>query len=396
LRIGFEAVLLGHEETGVEISIRHTLYALAESCPRDEFIAFVAPTALRTLPSFPNVSYHAVQLCRAGKLARICWQQMTAPMLTRRLGLDLYHAPGYVLSGAMGTPSVVTLYDTIALDHPRLTSLCNSLHYRWAVPRGVQRATKVVVPTQQVREQVLERFQCDPTKIHAIPLGLTPYFANKADPVAVVNDDTPGFTFGAPYCLVVGRKERKKNLRTVLRAANASSACKEDGLRVIFVGKDGGEEAALVKLAAELGMSERVHLLPHADDATVASLCRRASFLVSASWEEGFGLPPLEAMAVGTPVLLSDLPVHREIAGGAALFVPPGDVPAWAAAMDTVFSCTQLRAELVRRGHERARNFTWERHADQLREVYRDAVEGFSGCAKNEGRNAGREVKRPW
>lgn len=373
MRIGFEGVLQGGEETGVETAIRHTLYALAQTCPGDEIVAFVSKRAIPTLPSFPNVRYHEVALCRGGRPGRILWQQVVAPGLAQQLRLDLYHAPGYVLACGMTVPSVVTLYDTIAFDCPHLTIRSNRWHYRLTVPPGIRSAARVVAPTEHVRRRAVERLGADPAKVHVIPLGIAPHFIPlRPEESRRRLEQARVPVNGVPYGLVVGRKEAKKNLSTLLRAA---STCENRALQLVFVGKDGGEGASLQALARDLGLADRVRWLPHVDDDTLVALYSNAAFLACASWEEGFGLTPLEAMACNTPVLLSDIQAHRETAGEAAAFVPPGEVGAWAEALDRLLTSPGLREDLVQRGRERVAQFSWEQHARQLREVYSLAVE---------------------
>lgn len=375
VRIGIEGVLLGGEETGVETAIRQTICALVEACPADDFVVFVSPRGRSSLPACPNVRYHVVQHCRLGKACRIWWQQVEAPRLARVLGLDLYHAPGYVLSPRMPVPSVVTAYDTIVFDRPELTTRTNALHYRWAVPRGLRRADAVVVPTAHIRDRIIARFGVAPSKVHVIPLGVAPCFAARPlNPDQRYLEQT-GISPQARFGLIVGRKERKKNLPTILQAARASAACKNQAIELVFVGKDGGEGGAIHALAADLRLSERIKVLPYVDNATLVALYSNAAFVACASWEEGFGLPALEAMASGTPVLLSDIPAHRETSGNAAVLIPPADVQAWANELDRVLTSAAHRADLVRRGHETAARFRWRDHVRRLRDVYQWAVD---------------------
>jgi glycosyltransferase involved in cell wall biosynthesis len=170
---------------------------------------------------------------------------------------------------------------------------------------------------------------------------------------------------------MVGTLEPRKGHDLLLRAVAEDGF---DDLAIVFAGPPAGRDAELRSLAQELGLADRLTILGRVDDAVLAGLYARAQVFCMPSLGEGFGLPVLEALAAGTPVVASDLPAIREVAGDAAVLVAPGDVAALAAGLGSAVSDGPLRERLCRRGRDRAATFTWEATAEATVRAYRAAV----------------------
>jgi glycosyltransferase involved in cell wall biosynthesis len=167
---------------------------------------------------------------------------------------------------------------------------------------------------------------------------------------------------------MVGTLELRKGHDVLLRA------CTGLDVDIVFAGPTVGREGELRRLAAELGLGERLSILGRVPDDVLARLYRDATVLAMPSFGEGFGLPVLEAMAAGAPVVASDLPAIREVAGDGAVLVPPGDVAALATALAQAFTDEALRSRLRASALERARAFSWERAAEATVQAYRSAL----------------------
>jgi len=388
MRIGYESMLTSAQDTGVGVAIRELLQALARLSPQDEFLAFSRPKAGKRLAGRTNLRYiqsRSAGLCRLG---RIAWQQAALPFLLRRLPVDVYHAPGYVVSSHLPVPTVVTVYDTIALERPELASAANALHYRWAVPRAVRHASRVIVPCHYVKERLTIAVPISASRIRVIPLGVSGRFGPLNREEARKRLDAVEGLNGQEFFLCVGNIERKKNFATAVKAFAKWRSQQEVPRRLVIAGKPGNDFQHIKTLVRKEHVGSQVIMTGYVDEETLIALYSAASALLYPSLEEGFGLPPLEAMACGTPVISSNAGALPETVGNAAILAPPENTLAWVDAINALIASTdQRRNEIQARGLAHAAQFTWERTATAVLDVYRDVVENHAR-AKRTAREA--------
>jgi glycosyltransferase involved in cell wall biosynthesis len=317
------------------------------------------------------VGIERLPVTNRSRLARIVYEER---WLARRLkGFDLLHAPGYVAPKRLPCPLVLTVYDLVALTHPELAKKSNVLHYRWRLPRSARAAARIIVPLERVARQVVERLGVERERVRVVPLGVDARLKPPSlDARARVR---ARHHLNRPYILSVGNIEPKKNLPMLLRAF---ASLKRNGLphELVIVGKRGWKCRDVLRLPAELDIEADVRFLGYVEDDDLAGLYGGAELFAFPSLVEGFGLPPLEAMACGTPVVASDAEALVESTGDAAEHVPALDPEALANAMRRVLSDAALRERLRAAGLARAARFTWPRAAELTRAVYREAA----GC----------------
>jgi glycosyltransferase involved in cell wall biosynthesis len=297
----------------------------------------------------------------------------------RRRGGVLPHLLNHHLARygpALGRPYLLTVHDLIRWfdlqgAEPPLISAPNRrdrLALR-ADAAGVRHAAAVVAVSESTRRDLVAHLGLDPERVHVVSEGID---HARFRPVAP-------WPAPWPYVLFVGSEHPRKQLVAVLHALAAlRREPRFAELRLVKVGAPGTAEApfhAPVRRALdELGLHDRVVLLGHVDDAELPALYAGAVALAFPSRYEGFGLPPLEAMACGCPVIVSDAGALPEIAGPAALTVPRGDPAALARALETLFTDPGARAALVERGRAHAAGYTWERAARALERVYERVI----------------------
>jgi len=226
---------------------------------------------------------------------------------------------------------------------------------------AVSRADRVICVSENTRKDLMELFNPDPAKIRTIHWGF-----NFAGP-----DELPEAPrLGRPFFLYVGMRGSYKNFDNLLRAYASRPALRQE-YELIAFGMDGFTSSEIETIGA-LGLkSSQVRHLS-GDDALLGHLYSKASALIYPSLYEGFGIPPLEAMSFGCPVLCSNTSSIPEIVGDAGLYFDPGRIDAIADTMERVVSSAELRLELVARGKERVKHFSWDRCVAQTLEVYRD------------------------
>ncbi len=375
MHVALNAQLLSRESTyrgaGVSNYSRHLIAALGElaqsGATGHRFSAFVHTHDFAA----PGVTLKVGPALLERPAARIVWEQTALPVAAARA--DVVHGLVNVLPLATFTPGVVTVHDLSFLrlpDHfPLLKRAYLAALCRWSVARAAQ----VIAVGPQTADDLSRFFGVDGARLHVIPNGVDVRFAPaEPDQVAAFRQakDLP-----ARYWLYLGTLEPRKNLPLLLQAfARRRQALPGDPLHLVLAGGRGWDDGAIFARVAELGLQEVVHFPGFVPDAELPNWYRAAEAFVYPSRFEGFGLPVLEAMACGTPVVCSDAPGVREVAGRAALQVPPDDVEAWAAALTLVADQPGLRDHLRQAGLARARAFSWRATAEQTLKVYEQAV----------------------
>lgn len=290
-----------------------------------------------------------------GHLRRLIWTQRALPKAVRRLGGDLLFSP--IPEAPIGTriPYVVTLYDFIPLDVSSARAPLH-LYFRWYVPPVLRRARRILSISTATASEAMRRFGVDASRIEVIPLA---HDAEHFRPL--------GLPVGR-YLLHVGRVDSYKNVE---RAIRAFAALPDRGDLEFWIAgpRDERYTPTLERLAAEL--SVRLRVLDYVPYGELPAIINQAIALVFVSQAEGFGLPVLEAMACGTPVITSDRSSMPEVAADAALLCDPTDTRAITDAMARVISESGLRAELSERGIQRAAGFSWDRAAAATMDVLR-------------------------
>ena len=296
-------------------------------------------------------------------LARV-WERGLPPRIG---GVDLVHAPTLLVPPvASGTRLVVTIHDLVPWTHPQtLTARGVAFHHRMG-RRAAARADLLLTPSEVVAAQVREVLRPQAPVLCVTP-GATPMPRPPDAEARRRRLQVP-----ADYVLFVGTAEPRKGL-DVLLAALAPDGPAGD-LHLVVVGPRGWGEVDVAGLARRAGLTDRVHLVGRVEDLDLAALLHGASALALPSRAEGFGLPVLEALAVGVPVVTSDDPALLEAGGGATLSAPIGDAQALAEQLHRVVTDPRLAADLRARGSRRAQGASWERMAERLWELYRATV----------------------
>jgi glycosyltransferase involved in cell wall biosynthesis len=326
MRIGIDCRKIA--DFGIGTYVRGLVGALAELGGGEEYVLFV-PHAIDSPfeQAVVNAPHYSVR------------ELLVLGRAIRKARLDLFHAPHFVLPWT-SCPSVVTVHDAILVHYPP-PQPGGSLYYSVMMRRALRKSAAVLTVSEAAKTAIVEAFPCEPSKIAVTPNGIDAIFF------------APGPADPRTSFLYVGNDKPHKNVGALIDAFRAV-----DGARLVLAGAEFERYRGVPGVVAEGFVTiERL-----------AELYRGALALVLPSLEEGFGLPVAEAMACGTPVIASDIPALREVAGDAALLTDD-----YAGAMRRVLGDAALREALAQRGRARAARFTWRRCAELTREVYRRA-----------------------
>jgi glycosyltransferase involved in cell wall biosynthesis len=364
VRIGIDARKL--HDFGIGTYIRNLLRQLARLDAESEFVVLCRPgdrESLATLgPNFRAVGETAGNYSLA--------EQWKVPLDLRREGVTLFHAPHYVLPPLVTCRSVVTIHDCIHLMFPQY--LPNRLAYAYArasITLASRRATRVMTVSESSKRDIVRLVGADPGKIDVIPNAYDERFAIEPREEDVVRV-RERYQLHDPFVLYAGNVKPHKNLERLIEAFSLVRRRGLDHLKLVLIGDDISKYAALRRAVHRHQLHQYVRFLGYLPEGTLAVMYRLAGVFVFPSIYEGFGLPPLEAMASGTPVVTSNVSSLPEVAGDAAVLVDPYDPSAIADGIERVLTDDALRSELRVRGLARAKQFSWERSVRRVREIY--------------------------
>jgi glycosyltransferase involved in cell wall biosynthesis len=307
-----------------------------------------------------------------GRLARIVYEQCCLSGALRGR-CDLLHCPGYVMPLNWRGPSVLTVHDLIALQFPRWCKRSNVVHYRIMLPRSIARATAVLVPSETTAQVVGERYPEAVAKLRVVPVGIDECYRPASE--QAVAQIRQRLHLPERFLLCVGNIEPKKNLAAVVKAFDQLAATPgASDLHLVIAGKPAWDFADVTLAVGASAHRGRIHLPGYVAAADMPALYTAAALLVQWSLYEGVGLPPLEAMACGTPVVVSDGGALPEVSGPAARVVPLGPPERLAEALETLVSDEAALADLRQRGLAYVARFTWHAHARAVAALYEEIV----------------------
>jgi len=351
---------------GIGAYIRGLLDAFAREPAGDPVVALADPAHLRRVLARGSVRVAPV---RAGKYGIA--EHLVVPKAARAAGAALLHEPHYTLPLGWSGAAVVTVHDLIHLRYPQFFRPGVAWYARAMAGQAVRRAAVVITDSEAVRRDVIDELDAPADRVRAIPLGVSTAFA-PAEPRALTAFRS---RHGLPhdYVLYVGARKRHKNLQLLLDAWATMRPAERPAL--VLSGAPWSSSDPLARHAGARAVEGSVRFVPHvSEDRELAQLYSGAALYAQPSLAEGFGLPPLEAMACGTPVLSSDAGSLPEVLGGAARLLPPRDPEAWAAQVRDLLANSRERERLAALGLARAAQFKWEKTAAATREAYTDAV----------------------
>ena len=303
-------------------------------------------------------------------------EQMTVPIALRREGVDLFHAPHYVLPPLTPCKSIVTIHDCIHLRFPQY--LPNRLGYAYArasLWTAAHRSDRVLTVSEASKRDILRYFRIPPSKIDVIYNAIDERFGETPpeDEIARVRER---YQLDDPFVLYAGNIKPHKNLERLIESFHTFRRGGFEQVKLLIIGDEISKYATLRRAVHKYKLHKHVRFFGFVPDRTLAALYRLAAVFVFPSLYEGFGLPPLEAMASGTPVITSNVSSLPEVVGDAAILIDPYEPDAIADAMRRVLTDAALRESLRTRGLARVREFSWERSIGRVREIYGEVLAG--------------------
>lgn len=371
-RIAIDYTSAIQQRAGIGRYTRHLITALAALDHTTHYVLFSA--GRDPLPPAWPANFTRRELPISDRYLSIIWQRLRLPLpvelFTGRV--DVYHSPDFVLPPLIRARKVLTVHDLSFIRYPECSSPALLQYLVHSVPPSVRRADYLLADSLSTKHDLIELLGIPEERVTVVYAGYDPRF----HPQAQAKDRAVHEQYGirGPYILGLGTLQPRKNFCTLVRAYNQLVYEHHIPHKLVIGGGKGWLYNDILTTTQELGLEERVVFPGFVADEHLPALYRGAELFAFPSLYEGFGIPILEAMGCGTPVVTSNTSSLPEVAGDAALCVDPQDSAALADAIWQVLSDDTLRQTLRQRGLERVKLFTWEKAAIALLEVYRRAL----------------------
>lgn len=357
MRIGIDARMI--HNTGIGTYLQNLIRRIGQM-GNNEIVLFGDPDKLKN-NGFPVIN------CNAPIYG--IKEQLLFPGLVRKANIDLFHAPHYAVPLLAPGKMVVTIYDIIHLIFPEYLSLMGKLYARIMYRAATSKALKIMTISEHTKNDLISRFKIEPSKIAVAYPGVSEEFTPALTKSKAISD-----RYGS-YLLFVGALRPHKNIPRLIEAFELIRQNNKTGLKLLIIG-DGKEpyKSKITTMISQRRLEKEVFILSGVSNNDLISYYQNASLFVFPSLYEGFGLPPLEAMACGCPVVSSNTSSLPEVAGDAAILFDPYNTDEIADAVTKVLTDETLKDTLIRKGLARSKIFSWDSTAAAIASVYEEAM----------------------
>lgn len=354
---------------------------------------FTFETLQRITQSHPDVSFYFifdrkpdptfifgsnVQPIVIGPQARhpflfVIWFEWSVARLLKRLKPDLFLSPDGYLSLSANTPSLAVMHDLNFEHFPEDLPWLVRFYYRHFFPRFARKAKRIATVSNFSKEDIIRQYQVEPSKIDVVYNGANEMFTPLNE--QIIAETRQKFTDGNPYFLFVGSLHPRKNLARLFQAFDLFRINNNSDIKLLVAGEKKWWTASIRKAYEEMHHKDEVIFCGRLNSSDLHKVTGSALAITYVSYFEGFGIPIVEAYRCGVPVITSDITSMPEVAGDAALLCNPYDIASIAAAMEHIASDCDLRKDLIKKGFERAKIFTWDGAAERLWHSILKAIE---------------------
>lgn len=368
MRIAIDARKL--RDFGIGTYLRNILIELSRLDQTTEYVVLCRPDDVHVGDVLGRNFRAVVEGARPYSVA----EQVRLPLVLARERVDLLHEPHYVLPPAIRCRTVVTIHDCIHLMFPQyLPSRLAVVYSRASMWAAARKADRILTVSEASKRDILRFFDVPPEKVSVIHNAIDERFLAPPD-VPRMEQVRQRYQLDGPFVLYVGNIKPHKNLDRLIAAFARARQAGPDGLKLVIIGDDVSRYPVLRQTVHRNKLDKHVRFLGFQSHETLMAVYRLARVFVFPSLYEGFGFPPLEAMACGTPVVTSNVSSLPEVAGDAALLVDPYDVDALAAGITRALTDEALRADLAARGRARAREFSWAQSVAAMHRIYMEVL----------------------
>jgi glycosyltransferase involved in cell wall biosynthesis len=376
IHVGLNAHLLsrqtGYRRAGIHNYIQQIIRHLPASDDQLQFTVFADHVPVEQEEYPDGLSWKTSRWPTGRPWARIAWEQLAQPWALRRVGVHLLHAMAFVCPLLASVPAVITIHDLSFLRFPEQFRPLNRLYLSTMTRHSCRRARRVIAVSQATADETVRLLGVPAERIDVVPNGVHHAHLHTL-PARQVQAFRQAKGLPERFVLFLGTLEPRKNLTTLVQAFARTQAARQ-GVKLVIAGGKGWYYQEIFASVERFGLEDAVLFPGFVPDAELPLWYNTATVFVYPSLYEGFGLPLLEAMACGTPVIGADASCIPEVVGDAGLLIPPHDAAALADALECLLADADLRADLSQRGRALAAAYTWEAAANATVDSYRRAL----------------------
>lgn len=370
MRIGVNArLLLSENMEGIPRFTFETTRQMALDHPDDDFILFFDRNVKFDFNFPSNVQKIVIPLQARHPILWYIWFELLVPIYLKKHHIDVFYSADGYLSLRTDIPTVMVMHDLAYLHFPTHISFATLKFYQYFVPKYLNRADTVISVSEYVKNDIISRFRLGKNKVKVAYNAISGEIQIKEDIVPAVIKSKLG---NHPFFIYVGALHPRKNIIGLIHGFNLFNATQNGKYRLVLAGRLAWKTDDIKR---EIDAAEDVIYIGMISESLKYQLLSKAEAMTYVSWFEGFGIPILEAMSSGCPVITSSVTSMPEVAGDAALLADPSDPDSISNAMQLVTGNVELRSELIKKGYKRVGDFSWKVSAEI---IYDELIEKMS------------------
>jgi len=374
MRIGIDLSFLCEKKVGVDFYTFNILKHIAKLDTKNEYILYSCRRIPEEFVRLSEINRNFVFKPSPNRSGfRLFWTRFILPGILKRDGIDVFHAPCFWGPARCPCPMVITFFDMTSWLLPRLFTLKHRLFYAGVVPSLAGKASHLIAISENSARDMVKIFGIPRERIDVVYGAAEDIFKPVKDRT-LVDKIKMKYNISSDYILYVGILEPRKNLPLLIRAFNWMVKDKNAKHRLVIAGRKGWGWKDIFRLVRKKGLEDKVVFTDYVEEKDLVPLYNGASVFVYPSLYEGFGLPPLEAMACGAPVVSSDVSSLPEVVGDAGILVNPYEKEELAKSIYEVINNPELKKKMISKGIERAKKFSWQTAARKTLALYEDVV----------------------
>jgi glycosyltransferase involved in cell wall biosynthesis len=364
---------MGHTRVGMGVYVRGLLRSLSKIDKENEYFVILNKGKKDNfIPLQDNFHKIYTGVTYSNYLKRDLWEQIYLPILLNRYNIDVYHGPNYILPLFSNKKMILTIYDTtISFSNYGWYKPVSRYRVQKLLSLSAKKADKIITGSEHSKKDIISILGIPEEKIKVIYIGVDEEYKVIKDQ-SKLNLVKAKYGLNKKFILHVGSLNPRKNISRLIEAYNKLPLELSKEYQLVLVGGKGWRSNEIFAKIEKLGLNDKVLFTGFVEDDDLHLLMNAASLLVFPSLYEGFGIPPLEAMACGIPVVASNTSSIPEVVGDAALLFDPYNVEEMSVAIYKALTDEQLRNDLVKRGFERVKYFSWKKTAQETLAVYNE------------------------
>jgi len=371
MRIAIDA-RMGHTRVGIGVYVRGLLNGLAKIDKINNYYIIINKNKKENfVPIQDNFHKIYTRVTYSDYLRRDFWEQAYLPLKLPKAKIDIYHGPNFTLPLFSRAKKIVTIYDMTLFITPEAYKRLSRFRVQWLLKLSAKKANKIIAGSENTKRDIIEILKLPNEKIKVIYIGIDDIYRPIADKYKLGNIKNK-YKIDSKFILHVGSLQARKNIPRLIEAYSKLPMELLAKYQLVIAGKRSWKVEEILAKVKQLGLNDKVVFTGFVDDNDLPLLMNAANLLVFPSLYEGFGIPPLEAMACETPVVASNTSSIPEVVGDAALLFDPYNIKEMTKAINRALTDVKLRNKLRKRGFERIKQFSWEKAARETLQVYKE------------------------